>query len=97
MAIGYEWRIIGRELSGGACPDGDADGVAGCVEDVATAITEALRFHLRDQRPDIVGAVLTNMWGPLRHRMLTDGITGLKDERRWTGTAPGLSVRLWQL
>lgn len=92
MAIGYEWRLHGRELAGGGC----ADGVAQCVEDVADSVQGGLRRHFAD-KPEVLAAVLTNVWGPLRHSMLTDGVTGLRDEKSWTGSAPGLTVRLWRL
>lgn len=100
MAISYKWVIAGRELAHGQKGDApcDGEGVAEDVEAVSTALTRAIRLAYARENPETVARVLTAYWGPLRHRMLTDGVTATRSGGgHWQSSAGPISVELWCL
>jgi hypothetical protein len=93
-SIGYEWRIRGHELAGGSC----SSGVADCVDAVVEGLTGALRRHFEDERPEVFAQILTGFWGPLRHSIVTDGVSATKQPGgSWEGSAGPINVRIWAL
>jgi hypothetical protein len=93
MSISYQWRIRGRELAGGT-----SAGVADGMDAVVTGITAALRRHYEDERPEVLANILMQSWGPLRHAMLTDGVSATsKPGGSWEGSAGPINVRIWAL
>jgi hypothetical protein len=88
MVIGYEWRIASKVPT---------TGVAESVDAVCEALTASLRALLAPQAPEVQAGVLTRSWGPLRHSMLTDGVSALREAGRWEGSAMGITVSLWAL
>lgn len=99
MSIGYTWRI-GLEVGQSSGADGrcDASGVAKDVESVSAAIADALRREYGHRGPDALARVLTAYWGPLRHSMLTDGVSATATPGgRWESSAGPISVTLWCL
>lgn len=92
MSIGYSWRLSG------AHGIADSSGVADSVQDVSDGLTAALRAAYGSHGPEVLGKVLTASWGPLRHSLLTDGVSAIQQTgRRWQGSAPGISVEVWSL
>lgn len=95
MSIGYQWRITGREMAGGACRD---SGVADCVDSVADGLTDALRRTYAREGPEVLGHVLYSAWGPLRASLVTDGVSATrKAGGAWEGSAGAINVRIWAL
>jgi hypothetical protein len=100
MTVGYKWRLAGRELAGGnkRVDGSDGDGVADAVQDVSDALTAALRRTYGQGDPEVLARVLTGVWGPLRHTMLTDGVTATQTAGgSWKGSAGPITVELWCL
>jgi hypothetical protein len=98
-SIGYTWRINGWEMAGGTKPDTcSSDGVANTADDVSAAVTAAIRRTYGEERPEVLARVLTDYWGPLRHSLLTDGVTATqKAGGSWESSAGPITVKLWCL
>lgn len=100
MSIGYTWRIAGRDLGGGTClgTTCGSEGVAKDVQAVSDALTAAIRCAYKGEDPETLARVLTAYWGPLRHTLLTDGVTATQTGGgTWTSTAGPITVKLWCL
>jgi hypothetical protein len=98
-SIGYTWRIAGREQASGTKPHGcDSEGVARDVQAVSDALTRSIRLTYQGEDPETLARVLTTYWGPLRHQLLTDGVTATQESGgTWTSTAGPITVKLWCL
>jgi hypothetical protein len=79
------WALEGRGV--GSATVADVDGATG-------AVTAALRDVYGPDGPDVLASVLTNVWGPLRHRLVTEGETAVRNGREWSATLSGISVTL---
>jgi hypothetical protein len=79
------WVIAGK---------GAGSAVVDSEEDAVQALTGALWAAFEPQGQDVLAQVLTNVWGPLRHRLVTEGIKAVGEGSSWSGHSDGLLVTL---
>jgi hypothetical protein len=79
------WTILGR--GAGQCE------VYG-VEDAARRLAEVIRDTYSADGSDVVASVLTNVLGPLRFVMVTEGERNISLGFPWSGHRAGLLVTL---
>lgn len=93
MSLTYRYVVTGVEPT-----DCQGEGVADDMEAVCTAVTAAIRRAFKESRPEVVARVLTAYWGPLRHQLLTDGVSATRSAgHRWSSSAGPISVEVWCL
>jgi hypothetical protein len=100
MSVGYGYVISGMEMGHGAKGDQgcEGDGVADDVDAVCALVTRAIHRHYEHRGPDALARVLTAYWGPLRHQLLTTGVSATQSAaKRWEGSAGPITVKLWCL
>lgn len=79
------WVIAGKGAG-----SAEADSVEGAME----ALTATLRASYGPDGPETLAKVLTDVLGPLRHAMLTEGNRTVAGGAPWSGHSAGLLVTL---